>query len=326
MAGNKYYYNSETCKYERVETKASNVLLVIGLFLLCVIAFSLGAVALGYKYQIFQSRKMIELKDQNSHLKHQYITLNKKLDETEQLLSVVQTNDKEIYRSIFDLEPLDKNIREAGTGGVQDYDRLIASGEAKEIISHKIKRLDDLNARLRIQIQSHIELQKAASQYDKMLSSKPAIQPISNKKLTRLASGFGWRIHPILKVKKFHYGIDFTAQRGTPIYATGDGRVSKVKTSLGGYGKEIEINHGFGFVTKYAHLQKFNVKLGQRVTRGDIIGEVGSTGSSTAPHLHYEIIHKGQKVNPVYYFFKDLDDAQFEEILRLSSIENKSLS
>lgn len=330
MARNKYYYNSVTCKYEEVEANPKKVLLSIGLFLLGVIVVSAGLIGIGYRYEIFQTRKMIELKRKMMYLEHMHAVLDARLAKTEKIASRVEYSDKEILRSIFDnqVDSIPETVRTAGIGGSEiNYDDIIYNqGKSKILIKEKIRRLNALDSKLKIQIISHKELEKAAKKYGSLLASKPAIQPIRNKELTRLASGFGWRIHPILGVKKFHYGIDFTAKRGTPIYATGDGVVSKVKTSLGGYGKEVEINHGFGFITKYAHLQKFNVKLKDKVKRGDIIGEVGSTGSSTAPHLHYEIIKNGEKVNPVYYFFKDLNDKQFEEILRLASIENKSLS
>ena len=148
----------------------------------------------------------------------------------------------------------------------------------------------------------------------------PAIQPVKNLELNKLVSGFGFRIHPIYKVKMMHTGCDFSASRGTPVYATGDGVVRTVARNAGGYGNEIEIDHGFGYVTKYAHLEKFNVRQGQRVKRGELIGFVGSTGAATAPHLHYEVIRSGQKVNPVHYFFRDLNPAQYEKILQLAEV------
>lgn len=328
MARTKYYYNSETCKYEQIKTKPGNVVLTSTLFLCVVVIFSIGLIWTGYKFDIFATHEMAELRSENKHLLNHNEFMGKQLKVLDSDVKKIAERDHELYRSIFDefVDTLAPSVRLAGIGGIKDYSSIIAAGKANELIEYNHSKINELNARIKLQINSHKELEKAARQYDLMLSSKPAIQPISNKELKRLASGFGWRIHPILKVKKFHYGIDFTAKRGTPIYATGDGKVSKVKTSLGGYGKEVEIDHGFGYVTKYAHLQKFNVTLGKKVKRGDVIGEVGSTGSSTAPHLHYEIIYNKKKVNPVYYFYKDLNDEQFEEILRLASIENKSLS
>ena len=159
-----------------------------------------------------------------------------------------------------------------------------------------------------------------------MLASIPAIQPVPNKELTKLVSGFGMRIHPIYKVKMMHTGCDFSTPRGTPVYSTGDGIVKVVTTNLGGYGKEIEVDHGYGYVTKYAHLDRFNVKVGQKVKRGELIGYSGNTGASTAPHVHYEVIHDGRKVNPVHYFFNDLNPTEYEKILEFAEVENQSLS
>ena len=175
-----------------------------------------------------------------------------------------------------------------------------------------------------IQSTSYDEIVKLANNKEKMFAAIPAIQPVSNKQLIRLASGFGYRIHPVYKVKKFHSGIDFSAPIGTPIYATADGKVSKAKRS-GGYGKLVEIDHGFGYKTRYAHMHDFEVRKGQNVKRGQIIGYVGNTGLSTAPHLHYEIVLNNKKINPVNYFFNDLDPDEYEKVLELASIENQSL-
>jgi murein DD-endopeptidase MepM/ murein hydrolase activator NlpD len=179
---------------------------------------------------------------------------------------------------------------------------------------------------LYVQSVSYDEITELALKKEEYWSSIPAIQPILNKDLNLLASGFGMRLHPILKVKKMHTGVDFTAPKGSPIYSTGDGIVSLVATEFGGYGKYVEIDHGFGFVTRYAHMNDFSVKKGQRVKRGDKIGTVGNTGSSTAPHVHYEVMKDGRYVNPVNYFFKDLTPAEYDKILELASRENQSLS
>jgi len=274
VARTKYYYNSETCKYEQVKTKPGNVVVVAALFLLGVALFSIGLIWAGYKVDIFETHEMSQLRSANKHLKNHNTFFGKQLKILESNVDKIAERDEELYRSIFDefVDTLGSSVRLAGIGGLKDYNSMIAAGKTNELIAYNIGKINELNARIKLQVNSHKELEKAARKYDLMLSSKPAIQPISNKELTRLASGFGWRIHPILKVKKFHYGIDFSAKRGTPIYATGDGKVSKVKTSLGGYGMEVEVDHGFGYVTKYAHLQKFNVKLGKKVKRGDIIG------------------------------------------------------
>jgi murein DD-endopeptidase MepM/ murein hydrolase activator NlpD len=183
-----------------------------------------------------------------------------------------------------------------------------------------------LEKELYIQTKSYDDIVRLAKNKSKMLASIPAIQPLTNKELTRMASGFGMRIHPIYKLKRMHTGVDLAAPKGTPIYATGDGVVRFTKRNPGGYGNEIQIDHGFGYETKYAHLERFEVKPGQKVKRGEVIGFVGTSGSSTAPHLHYEVIHNGNKVNPVHYFFQDLNAEEYEKILELAAVENQSLS
>jgi murein DD-endopeptidase MepM/ murein hydrolase activator NlpD len=328
MARLKYYYNPQTLKFEHAKVKKGSVVLMTMLFVGSVILLSVGLVAAAYRFGFFQTKTATRLRVENEQLRSKYEFIQGEIEVLESNIEKLATKDDQIYRAIFDefVDTLGTKVRLKNLGQVVNYNELIASGKADDLIETKLKKIDELDKRVSLQLKSYKELEKAARQYDLMLSSKPAIQPIKNSGLTKLASGFGWRIHPILKVKKFHEGIDFTAHKGTAIYATGDGRVRKVATNMGGYGKEIEIDHGFGYVTKYAHLQSFKVRQGQQIKRGEIIGQVGNTGASTAPHLHYEVIYKGSKINPVYYFYQDLNAEQFEEILRLASIENKSLS
>ena len=187
-------------------------------------------------------------------------------------------------------------------------------------------KVEQLKKQLYVQSVSYDELSKTALNKEEYWASIPAIQPIHNEELNRLASGYGMRLHPILKVRKMHTGIDFSAAKGTPVYATGDGVIVEVNTEFGGYGKSIIIDHGFGFTSRYAHLNDFNVKRGQKIKRGDQIGSVGNTGSATAPHVHYEVMKEGKYLNPVNYFFKDLEPSEFDKILELASRENQSLS
>ena len=219
MARTKYYYNSETCKYEQIKTKPGNVVLTLVLFLGVVVIFSIGLIWTGYKFDIFETHEMTELRSENKHLISHNAFYGKQLKLLESNVDKIAERDEELYRSIFDefVDTLGASVRLAGIGGLKNYDALISAGKANELIEYNQKKINELNARIKLQINSHKELEKAARQYDLMLSSKPAIQPISNKELKRLASGFGWRVHPILKVKKFHYGIDFTAKRGTLI-------------------------------------------------------------------------------------------------------------
>ena len=242
------------------------------------------------------------------------------------ILANLQDRDDNIYRVIFEAEPIPNSIRSAGAGGVDKYQDLANKGlKEQDLIIGSFKEIDDIKRKMYIQSKSYDKIAKLVKDKSKLLSHTPAIQPISNKQLTRLTSGFGIRIHPIYKVGQFHPGIDFAAPYGTPIYATADGEVSK-SVYEPGYGNHIMIDHGFGYKTLYGHMSKMTVRKGEKVKRGQLIGYVGSTGLSTAPHVHYEVIYKGEQVNPVYFFFQDLGAEEYEKILQLASIENQSLS
>jgi murein DD-endopeptidase MepM/ murein hydrolase activator NlpD len=242
------------------------------------------------------------------------------------MLSNLHERDDNVYRVIFEADPIPSSIRSAGVGGVNRYKSLIdADLEREDLIIETYKTIDQLKKQMYIQTKSYDEILTLARDKQSLYASMPAIQPVSNQELKRLSSGFGMRTDPILKVPKMHEGVDFSAPRGTPIYATGDGVISAVKTSFGGYGKHIIIDHGFGFETLYGHMDRFEARQGQKIKRGELIGYVGNTGKSTAPHLHYEVFKDGRNVNPVHYFYQDLNDDEYEEILRLASIENQSL-
>jgi murein DD-endopeptidase MepM/ murein hydrolase activator NlpD len=325
MARIKYYYDTETCKYERLKTSTWDVILNTLGFLLVSLIF---AVILLFAYtSVFQSPRERILAKNNREMKFYYELMNKEMDELRLMLSDLQERDDNVYRVIFEAEPIPTSSRNAGIGTFEKYRELLDKGLSQEdLILTSLNKLEKLKKQMYIQTKSYDEIVRAAKNKSQMLASIPAIQPISNPHLTKLVSGFGLRVHPIYKVKMMHTGCDFSTQRGTPVYATGDGVVQVVQTNLGGYGKEIEVNHGFGYVTKYAHLDKFNVKPGQKVKRGELIGYTGNTGASTAPHLHYEVIHNKVKVNPVHYFFNDLNAAEYEKILELAEVENQSLS
>lgn len=324
MARIKYYYDTETCKYERVRVTTWDLTLNLMGFLSVSLIIAIGIVIVYNNY--FDSPKEALLKKENEELQLYYEILEKEMKDANNMLAALQDRDDNVYRVIFEADPIPTTIREAGFGGAQRYKNLIDNGlQQEELILSNFQKLDKLKKQMYIQTKSYDEILELAKDKSKMLASIPAIQPIANQELTRLASGFGIRMHPILKVRKLHTGLDYSAPRGTPIYATGDGKIVTVRTNFGGYGKEVEIDHGYGFVTKYAHMESFNVKQGQKVKRGECIGYVGNTGRSTAPHLHYEIIKDGQKINPVHYFYKDINDAEFEKLLELASKENQSL-
>jgi murein DD-endopeptidase MepM/ murein hydrolase activator NlpD len=311
----KYKFNPDSLSYYRVESsfkqKALKVLAYLFVFLVnASIGYLLYSVA-------FDSPKEKGLKRQISEMNLNIELFNKQLDNIESVLGDMQQRDDNIYRTIFEAEPLNYSVREAGFGGSHRYKNLEKLENSKMVIN-TAKRLDILTQKAVIQSKSYDDLTKMAISKEKMLASIPAIQPIANKDLQRTASGWGYRIHPIYKIKKFHYGIDFTAPTGTDIYVTGDGTIAQIESSQRGYGNSIIVDHGFGIRTLYGHLERFNVKQGQKVKRGDIIGFVGNSGLSTAPHLHYEVLRTGEKVNPINYFFNDLTADEYDRMIELS--------
>ncbi|TRX52372.1 M23 family metallopeptidase [Fulvivirga sp. M361] len=324
MARIKYHYDTETCKYERVKTKTQDVVLnFLGLASL-IIACAVGLLLLYNNY--FESPKEVMLKNEVAEMEYFYGNLEKEVAQLKSVVQALEKRDDDIYRVVLGAEPYDASIRDAGIGGVERYEDIKNKKiDHKEEILTLSKEVDKLRRKMYIQSTSYDEIVNLAEDKAKMYAAIPAIQPISNEELIRLASGFGKRIHPVYKVKKFHSGIDFSAPIGTPIYATADGTVTKVKSRFSGYGKLVEIDHGFGYKTRYAHMHDFEVRERQNVKRGQIIGYVGNTGLSTAPHLHYEVILNNKKINPVHYFFNDLNSAEYEKVIELASIENQSL-
>ena len=241
----------------------------------------------------------------------------------EKVIEHLQETDDNLYRTIFGAEPVQATQRQAGIGGVNRYNELEGFNNSKLVIE-TAKKLDIIRKKVYVQSKSFDDLVLLSREKEDMLRSIPAIIPISTKDLTRIASGFGLRIHPVYKISKFHSGMDFTAPLGTEVYASGDGIVESVLSSKRGMGNYIVINHGFGYTSLYAHLESFNVKEGRKVRRGDIIGYVGNTGMSVAPHLHYEIKLNGLNVDPVNYFFNDLSPAEYEEMIEIASKTGQS--
>ena len=324
MSKIKYYYDTETCKYERVKVKKRDVVINALGFLSLAIVLAVGILVVLSKY--FESPKETALKKENEELKLYYDIMQDQIVNMDEMLGVLQTKDDQVYRTVFEAEPIPETVRAAGSGGALKYRNLLKSDlDNKELVVGTLERIDKVKKKMYIQTKSYDEIMDLALNREAFYRAMPAIQPVSNKELRRLSSGYGMRIDPILKVKKMHWGIDFSAPQGTPIYATADGRVEvqkKFSTNIGWY---IKIDHGFGFKTLYGHMSRFDVKQGDYVKRGQIIGRVGNTGKSTGPHLHYEVHVNGKKVNPVFYFYQDLNAEEFDEILRLASIENQSL-
>ena len=320
MPKSKYKFNPESLSYLKIEKSLKHKLLIsIGYFFMFIF---IGAIGYGIISSFHDTPKVKGLKRQISLLKTNYETFNKDLNNVESLLEYLQERDDNIYRTIFEAEPVHKSVRDAGFGGSNRYSNLELTDA--EIVVQTAKRLDKIRRKIYVQSVSYDELIDLATNKEKMVAAIPAIQPISSKDLTRTASGWGYRIHPIYKIRKFHYGMDFTAPTGTEIYATGDGTIDLVKSSRRGYGNKIVVNHGFGYKTLYAHLSGFNVKVGQKVKRGDVIGYVGNTGLSTAPHLHYEVHLNKKKVNPINYYFNDLSATEYDKMIELSTTFGKS--
>jgi murein DD-endopeptidase MepM/ murein hydrolase activator NlpD len=274
-------------------------------------------------FQFFDSPKEKRLNREIDILTSQYEIAGDKLNQVELVLDDIQHRDDNIYRVIFEAEPIPKSIRKAGYGGVNRYQNLKGYSNS-ELIINTSEKIDQISKQLYIQSKSYDEIIELVKNKTDMLAALPAIQPVSNKNLSRIASGYGYRIHPIYKTRKLHTGMDFSTKSGTPIYATGDGKISKLRKSRRGYGNHVIIDHGYGYKTLYAHMTKYIVRKGQKVKRGEVIGYVGSTGTSVAPHLHYEVIKDGRKINPVDFYYNDLTPDEYEKILEISSQNNQS--
>jgi len=322
MAKAKFYYDSDTLSYQPISKSPKKVFrnsIVIGLagLLLMFLGFLTFSNFLKPPSEIQTQREL-------DNLKFNFGLLKKRVDESSSILEEIQQRDNGVYRVIFEAEPISEEKRNAGFGGVNRYKSLEGYNNS-DLIKEVTKKIDVLDKRLVIQSKSLDEIVVLAKNKSEMLASIPAIQPVANKSLKRMASGYGMRIHPIYKTRKMHWGMDFSASRGTDVHATGNGKVKWVKYSRKGYGKHVMISHGYGYETLYAHMSKINVSKGQKVNRGDVIGLVGSSGSSTAPHLHYEVKKGKQKLNPVYFYRNDLTPEEYDRLLLLSAQENQSL-
>ena len=324
MARIKYYYDTESCRYERIRVSTWDIIWNSLGFLTLSLVLASGLVYVYIAY--FESPEEAQLRKENAELQIYYDLMSQDLEEADKMLTSLQDRDDNIYRVIFGVDPIPEEIRQAGIGGSNRYREMMENGlEREDLIVENYSRMDKLKKQMYIQTKSYDEIVDLAREKEDLLASIPAIQPVSNKDLRRLSSGYGQRIDPYMKTRRMHYGIDFSLKVGTPVYATGDGKIKRTKKSLTGYGNQIEIDHGFGYVTKYAHLNSFTVRKGQAVKRGDLIGYSGNSGKSTAPHLHYEVHSMKKKVNPIHYFSRDLSAEEYQEILRLASIENQSM-
>ncbi len=319
MVKKKYRFNPDTLNYERIGISIKEKTAKIIAYFSSSLVFSLVLVfVIVYFYETPRTKALMR---ENQELLSQYELMLKDLEKVENVLKDLQQRDDNIYRVIFETDPIPSTVRKAGFGGTNKYSHLESLSNSTLIIE-TARKLDILSKEAYIQSKSFDEVMKLAQKKEEMLACIPAIQPITNRNLKRTASGWGYRIHPIYKVRKMHYGMDFTAPVGTPVYATGNGKVTELAGTVSGFsefGRYVKINHGWGYETVYAHLSKYNVKEGQEIKRGDIIGYVGNSGASTAPHLHYEVHKDGQRVNPALYYFRDLTAEEFDKMIAISS-------
>jgi murein DD-endopeptidase MepM/ murein hydrolase activator NlpD len=321
MAKPKYKYNPDSLSYDKIRLGAKEIFLRSLAYL---IGSVLVAVVINFIFGLFfDSPKEKALKREIAQLTLQYDLVHREMGNLNKVIEHLQETDDNLYRTIFGAEPLQATQRQAGIGGVSRYTELEGFNNSRLVIE-TAKKLDVIRKKVYVQSKSFDELILLAKEKESMLRSIPAIIPISSKDLTRIASGYGLRIHPYYKISKFHAGMDFTAPMGTDVYASGDGTIESVLSSKRGMGNYIVINHGFGYSSIYAHLDSFNVKPGQKVRRGEVIGFVGNTGMSVAPHLHYEIKLNGSNVDPINYFFNDLTPEEYERMVEIASKTGQS--
>lgn len=321
MQKEKYYYNPNTLKYEKYKISiGQRILRIAGFF---TSAFFFGFLAMVLGYNAFDKPDVQSEKIGVRQMQEKYEILDKRVDALNKVLQDLSERDDNIYRVIFESEPLPENLRSGGINKSKIYAQLKDLPESK-IITNTLSKLESLEKRTYVQSKSYDELTKLIKNKEALLASIPAIQPVSNKDLKRIASGFGYRIDPVYKTTRFHAGLDFTAETGTPVYATGDGVVEIAGPMGDGYGNKVVINHGYGYHTLYGHNSKVLVHIGEKVKRGQTIALVGSTGKSTGPHCHYEVWKNTSKIDPVNYFFNDLSPEQYEQMLKIAEQGNQS--
>ena len=322
MSNIKYIFNTKTLTYEKVHHRLRDKVKKVLGYVLTSLFFSFVVLAIGFT--IIDSPKEKQLKREIAQMQLQYDLLNNRMGQVSEVIKNMESRDNNIYRAVFNAEPIPESVRQAGFGGADRYKDL-ENFTNSDLMTATTKKMDQLIREIYVQSKSYDEVEKLAHSKTQMLACIPAIQPIDNKSLKCIISGFGWRIHPIFKTERFHTGIDFAAAEGTPIYATGDGIVEKADDSEQGYGNHVVINHGFGYESLYGHMSRMAVTPGEKVKRGQVIGYVGCTGQCTGDHVHYEVIKNGQKVNPVDYFYNDLSPDEYKQILAASSQPAQSL-
>tara|TARA_B100001057_G_scaffold249148_1_gene249428 strand:- start:957 stop:1934 length:978 start_codon:yes stop_codon:yes gene_type:complete len=324
MSKVKYYFDPETLSYRPIEITNKKRLSNFILFLLASFTFGLSSLLIFLNINWINTPSEINQKRALDNYELQFNILDKKLKQIETVIANIEERDNNIYRVYFEASPIPEEQRKAGFGGVNRYKDL-EGYDNSELIINTAKRLDILSKQTVVQSRSLDEIERLAANKAELIEAIPSIQPVKNQDVTRMASGYGYRIDPFTKKRRFHYGMDFSARKGTPIYATGNGTVKRADNRSSGFGKHIRIDHGFGYVSLYAHLSKYNARRGQKVKRGDIIGFVGNTGRSRGPHLHYEILKDNKKINPLNFYYGNLSQKEFDAILIQSRQENQSM-
>ena len=324
MSKVKYYYDPETLSYRPIEITNKKRISNVVLFILASFVFGLSSLLILLNSDWINTPAEISQKRALENYELQFEILSKKLNQIEAVVENIEERDNNIYRVYFEASPIPEEQRRAGFGGINRYKNL-EGYDNSDLIINTTKRLDVLSKQTVVQSRSLDEIERLAENKAELIEAIPSIQPIKNQDLTRMASGYGYRTDPFTKKRRFHYGMDFSARKGTPIYATGNGVVKRADNRSSGYGKHIRIDHGFGYISLYAHLSKYNVRRGQRVKRGDIIGYVGNTGRSVGPHLHYEIFKDKKKINPLNFYYGNLSQKEFDALLTQSRLENQSM-
>ncbi len=316
MPKNKYRFDPKTLTFEKHKLPVREKLKRIGAFIIVTTSVAIGGNVL-YNH-FYDTPKVEALEREKQELLSSYQLLNTRIDKYRYMLSEIEHRDDHLYRPIFELDPVSQNVREAGYGGV-DYYEEFKGFKSSEVIINTYQKLDRLSRKVYVQSKSFDTVIEMAKNMEKMIACVPAIQPIAIKDMTRISDYYGTRNDPFTGKPTMHNGMDFTGDIGAEIYATGDGKVIEAGYNLYGYGNRVIVDHGFGFKTIYAHLNKVDVQPGDRVKRGEVIGELGNTGRSTGPHLHYEIRKNNKPVNPIRYYFNDITAEEYDLMVELSA-------
>ncbi len=317
----KYFYNTNTLRYEKLETPLRVKLLRVLGFISAAIVTAIIIVSIAYRY--FPSANERRLMQDNEQLQEQFMVLEERTKKLQQQMGELEKRDNEVYRTIFEAAPVPDSVRAKEIEQQKELQQVMAMNNY-QLQTSIVKSIGNLVSRMTYQDKSYNEITGFIKNKQQLLACTPAIQPVSNSDLKRIASGFGSRIDPVYKTVKFHAGLDFAAPQGTPIYATANGVVKSAGNQGTGYGNHVVINHGYGYETLYGHMFKIKVRAGQQVKRGEIIGWVGSTGKSTGPHCHYEVHKNGTPIDPVYFFYNDLTPEQYDRLLKIAAASNQS--